>query len=461
MSAQHVFEFFIQTYQVKLHDAMVFRATKLAKQKCEDEEREQYAMLRDYAHEILRFNSGSTVSLQVQPETHEFEMLYICLEAWLDAAIKEVCDGAPHKFCSRHIWANLTKHAKCNGGELRRALRNCAKATTLQRFTQCMNVLRRINQIAAEYLGTIDPSRWSRSAFDTVCKNDALTSNMCEQFNKEPLKVRSKLILTSVEGVREYITRKKIRCQTLLAGYNGFLCPKVQVRLEEHRKNSNGWVPLWAGDPYMSQFEMPTFAEASFFQPMTAPPVRQPLVRPPPVKPPPIRPHHTPITAHTMEAASSGTAARDSIDVDADLTKDCETRSSSRPRWLCFVGGKRKEARPCCSSSSTPQVSGEGGKDIQLDGHLDLVPDDPSVSFLESEGDLDHNRSSETDVDETLKMEMPLAVPYGSGTRAGLFRTPISCGVQSATSAHGLPQPALAVRNLMEQARRISLWSAS
>ena len=39
----------------------------------------------------------------------------------------------------------------------------------------------------------------------------------------------------------------------------------------------------------------------------------------------------------------------------------------------------------------------------------------------------------------------------GGGTRAGLFRTPISGGVQSATSAHDLPRPALAVRNLMEQ----------
>ncbi|KAE9468050.1 hypothetical protein C3L33_00035, partial [Rhododendron williamsianum] len=55
------------------------------------------------------------------------------------------------------------------------------------------------------------------------------------------------------------------------------------------------------------------------------------------------------------------------------------------------------------------------------------------------------------------QMETPLIVPSGSGagggTRAGLFRTPISGGVQSATSAHGLPRPALAVRNLMEQAR--------
>ncbi|KAL6660829.1 hypothetical protein ACP70R_000213 [Stipagrostis hirtigluma subsp. patula] len=46
-----------------------------------------------------------------------------------------------------------------------------------------------------------------------------------------------------------------------------------------------------------------------------------------------------------------------------------------------------------------------------------------------------------------------------SGSRAGLFRTPISGGVQSATFSHGLPPPALAVRNLMEQARFAHLCS--
>ncbi|KAG1326865.1 hypothetical protein COCNU_01G007990 [Cocos nucifera] len=40
-----------------------------------------------------------------------------------------------------------------------------------------------------------------------------------------------------------------------------------------------------------------------------------------------------------------------------------------------------------------------------------------------------------------------------SGSRAGIFRTPISGGVQSATIVHSLPRPALAVRNLTEQAR--------
>ncbi|GER53683.1 pyridoxamine 5'-phosphate oxidase family protein [Striga asiatica] len=66
----------------------------------------------------------------------------------------------------------------------------------------------------------------------------------------------------------------------------------------------------------------------------------------------------------------------------------------------------------------------------------------------------DLKQSSEKDVKFTSPQFM---VSYGNisggGTRAGLFRTPISGGVQSATSAHGLPRPALAVRNLMEQAR--------
>ncbi|KAJ0007494.1 hypothetical protein Pint_30542 [Pistacia integerrima] len=79
-------------------------------------------------------------------------------------------------------------------------------------------------------------------------------------------------------------------------------------------------------------------------------------------------------------------------------------------------------------------------------------------------GNSDHVQSNEKDADKIIKLEAPLLSPprgsgsgtgtgTGGGTRAGLFRTPISGGVQSATSAHGLPRPALAVRNLMEQAR--------
>ncbi|PKI40232.1 hypothetical protein CRG98_039350 [Punica granatum] len=81
----------------------------------------------------------------------------------------------------------------------------------------------------------------------------------------------------------------------------------------------------------------------------------------------------------------------------------------------------------------------------------------PENSFSSSQDDLDHQQSIVRSVNDRFERGRPLSVPYGSGaaggTRAGLFRTPISGGVQSATPAHGLPPPALAVRNLMEQAR--------
>ena len=62
---------------------------------------------------------------------------------------------------------------------------------------------------------------------------------------------------------------------------------------------------------------------------------------------------------------------------------------------------------------------------------------------------MDHITSS---TEQQAMMKSTAMLDNFSGTsRAGLFRTPISGGVQSATLAHRLPDPAVAVRNLMEQ----------
>ncbi|KAL6140525.1 hypothetical protein ACLB2K_058824 [Fragaria x ananassa] len=76
--------------------------------------------------------------------------------------------------------------------------------------------------------------------------------------------------------------------------------------------------------------------------------------------------------------------------------------------------------------------------------------------YFVMKGNLNHHDSGEKGVDKAFNVDVPLtshSANGAGGTRAGLFRTPISGGVQSATSAHGLPHPSLAVRNLMEQAR--------
>ncbi|KAF8044549.1 hypothetical protein N665_8058s0001, partial [Sinapis alba] len=78
----------------------------------------------------------------------------------------------------------------------------------------------------------------------------------------------------------------------------------------------------------------------------------------------------------------------------------------------------------------------------------------PVDMFSLSQEKVESSLSGEKDSHKIIDVETSLALsPHGGGTRAGLFRTPISGGVQNATSAHGLPPPALAVRNLMEQAR--------
>ncbi|KAK5830844.1 hypothetical protein F383_19688 [Gossypium arboreum] len=99
---------------------------------------------------------------------------------------------------------------------------------------------------------------------------------------------------------------------------------------------------------------------------------------------------------------------------------------------------------------------GEGQpQPLTLNVGFSFVSEEDSLSV--SQGDPDQNGSSKKDDDKLTKVETSVVAPHSSGatggTRAGLFRTPISGGVQSATSAHGLPRPSLAVRNLMEQAR--------
>ncbi|GFZ11627.1 pyridoxamine 5'-phosphate oxidase family protein [Actinidia rufa] len=101
--------------------------------------------------------------------------------------------------------------------------------------------------------------------------------------------------------------------------------------------------------------------------------------------------------------------------------------------------------------------SDEGEEERGFDNNgSGLIPQD-SASL--SQGNSYFEQINEKGGNVTPKMEeTPFIVTCGSGTgggtRAGLFRTPISGGVQSATSAHGLPRPALSsVRNLMEQAR--------
>ncbi|CAO2044540.1 unnamed protein product [Urochloa humidicola] len=111
-------------------------------------------------------------------------------------------------------------------------------------------------------------------------------------------------------------------------------------------------------------------------------------------------------------------------------------------RWRCAppLRGGRLLAGSGEGGSPDPTGGGDGGGQAE------------DISLLENNVIVHESH----DMDTTKHDEIGISGNGGSnigGSRTGLFRTPISGGVHSATAVHDLPPPPLAVRNLMEQAR--------
>ncbi|XP_073040205.1 uncharacterized protein [Primulina eburnea] len=162
----------------------------------------------------------------------------------------------------------------------------------------------------------------------------------------------------------------------------------------------------------------------------------------------------------SMEALSSSTSQLPKLS-DATPTHSLKTTHCNSLLLKFNLSSSRTKTSRISALHSKLSEDGSTEEDSRLDNNS---THNDAFSLVSGEHDFpcqdnsDLRQSNQTDTDSDLNLTTPPPViSYGSltggGTRAGLFRTPISGGVQSATSAHGLPRPALAVRNLMEQAR--------
>ena len=78
------FDHMKEDYNVHLNMKKIYRALKKARELVEGTEKEQYARLRDYLHELLRSNPGTTARMEVIPQAESppiFQRVYICLDA--------------------------------------------------------------------------------------------------------------------------------------------------------------------------------------------------------------------------------------------------------------------------------------------------------------------------------------------------------------------------------------------
>ncbi|KAK9291998.1 hypothetical protein L1049_019950 [Liquidambar formosana] len=110
---------------------------------------------------------------------------------------KEVAPTVEHRFCVRHLHGNFSKQHK--GKQLKDAMWDAARATTVVDFKKEMKRIKDIKAAAYTYLLALQPNWWTRSAFNTFCKCDALLNNICESFNGYILEARDKPIIKMLE----------------------------------------------------------------------------------------------------------------------------------------------------------------------------------------------------------------------------------------------------------------------
>ncbi|KAI5387868.1 hypothetical protein KIW84_073819 [Lathyrus oleraceus] len=81
-------------------------------------------------------------------------------------------------------------------------------------------------------------------------------NNMCEDFNMEILESRDKPIITMLEGIKHYLTKRITSQKDALSKYNGDICPRIQYVLEKNKKVVENWTPTWHGDDDLSIYVM-------------------------------------------------------------------------------------------------------------------------------------------------------------------------------------------------------------
>ncbi|GJV85982.1 hypothetical protein Tco_1525880 [Tanacetum coccineum] len=195
-------------FEVGVSKIKAFRVKRIASDIMIDSYREQYSLLREYAQELINQNPGTTVRID-----------------GLTQAISSVFPSAEHMYCVRHIHENMKSQFK--GGVYKEMLWNAAKATSKGEFKKKMGELNSFNSDAYDWLMKIPLEQWSRAHFSDRAKCDLLINNICEVFNRQLVDGRDQPIITCLEYIREYLMKRIVVVQKVIAKTIGPLTPSM------------------------------------------------------------------------------------------------------------------------------------------------------------------------------------------------------------------------------------------
>ncbi|GKE04147.1 hypothetical protein Tco_1396165, partial [Tanacetum coccineum] len=122
-------------------------------------------------------------------------------------------------YCVRHIHENMKSRFK--GCVYKEMLWNASKATSEDEFKKKMGELKSFNYDAYDWLMKIPLEQWSRAYFSAKC--DLLINNICEVFNRQLVDGRDQPIITCLEYIREYLMKRIVVVQKVIAKTVGLL----------------------------------------------------------------------------------------------------------------------------------------------------------------------------------------------------------------------------------------------
>ncbi|GKC00919.1 mutator type transposase, partial [Tanacetum coccineum] len=149
-------------------------------------------------------------------------------------AIASVFPSAEHRYCVRHIHENMKSQFK--GGVYKEMLWNAAKATSEGEFKKKMGELKSFNSDAYDWLMKIPLEQWSRAHFSGRAKCDLLINNICEVFNRQLVDGRDQPIITCLEYIIEYLMKRIVVVQKVIAKTVGPLTPSVTKMFDAIKK---------------------------------------------------------------------------------------------------------------------------------------------------------------------------------------------------------------------------------
>ncbi|KAJ0512140.1 putative Zinc finger, SWIM-type [Helianthus annuus] len=89
-----------------------------------------------------------------------------------------------------------------------------------------------------DWLNEIPFTAWSRAYFSGRAKCDMLLNNICEVFNRQIVGARDKPIITCLEFIREYMTKRIVNVNKMQAKCTGPLTPHATEVFDEIKKQA-------------------------------------------------------------------------------------------------------------------------------------------------------------------------------------------------------------------------------